>query len=279
MNRRLAHGSSVSALALFVAFAVPASACLAQSAPFSSPDAIRSDLALAPCDNKVRLEAVKALFLRAGATEADLSIVRPKKTDNLVVQIPGREPGKIIFGAHYDKASSGCGAIDNWSGVVIIAHIYAALRSASPAKTFIFAAFGKEEKGLIGSRDMANAIPKDQRKDYCAMVNIDSFGLGAPQTLESASSSKVEKLVRSLAKETGMTYASDSGPGSSDSASFKDKHIPAVTLEGLTNEYSTVLHSPKDTFQKVNLGSVWFGYRLALLLAQRLDSCDCAQFR
>jgi len=269
----------VSVVALFVVFAVPAAACLAQSAPSSTPDAIRADLALAPCDNEARLEAVRALFLRLGATESDISVVRPKKTDNLVVQIPGRETGKIVFGAHYDKASSGCGAIDNWSGVVILAHIYAALRGVSPAKTFIFAAFGNEEKGLVGSRDMANAIPKDQRADYCAMVNIDSFGLGAPQTTENTTSPKLEKFVRSLAKEANITYASSYAPGRSDSISFKDKRIPSVTLDGLTDEYRIVLHSPKDTFEKVNLASVWFGYRLALLVAQRLDSCDCAAFR
>jgi Iap family predicted aminopeptidase len=274
MNGSSLRSGVLSALAFFFSI----SACHGQSDPLSR-DSIQADLADAPCQDQARLEAVKALFMKMGATEADISIVKYKKVEDVVLQIPGQGAGKVVFGAHYDKVKSGCGAIDNWSGVVILTHLYGALRTTTPAKTLIFAAFGREELGLVGSRAMADSIPTKERADYCAMINFDSFGLGIPQVLENASSAKLERFVRTLAKEVHIQYASGPAPGSSDSAPFRQKGIPAITLHGLSNEYAKALHSSEDVPERINLASVWLGFRLAFPLALKLDSCECAAFR
>src|SRR4030095_6437012 len=98
---------------------------------------------------------------------------------------------KIIVGAHYDKVADGCGAIDNWTGIVAMAHLYKTLKEIPLNKTVWFVAFGKEEKGLIGSRAMTEAIKKEDVAQFCAMINIDSLGLTAPQVLRNLSNPKL----------------------------------------------------------------------------------------
>ena len=83
-----------------------------------------------------------------------------------------------------DKVNTGCGALDNWTGIVALAHVFRALRSVPLKKTILFVGFGKEEEGLVGSHAMVDAIKKDGVSEYCAMINIDSLGLAVPQVME-----------------------------------------------------------------------------------------------
>src|SRR3989442_15286033 len=167
----------------------------------STPEAIKGEFNSVPCKNEERLAAVKVLFERLGATESDETVVKYKNVENLVVRKPGPSPETIVIGAHYDKVSDGCGAIDNWTGIVVLAHLYKSLKDAALNKTVFFVAFGKEEKGLFGSSAMVGAIPKDQLDHYCAMINIDSFGLAVPQVLDNVSNAKLRNLAADLAKE------------------------------------------------------------------------------
>ena len=154
----------------------------AQSADnFSTEDNIKEDLKLNVCEDKERLAAVKLLFKKFGATDDEIIIEKFKNVENLVVTKKGKTGETVIVGAHYDKTSEGCGAIDNWTGIVIIANLYKTLRNFSTEKTYLFVAFGKEELGLVGSEAMARAIPKEKRAGYCSMVNFDSFGFNANQ--------------------------------------------------------------------------------------------------
>jgi hypothetical protein len=75
---------------------------------------------------------------------------------------PALRERRPSVGAHYDKVSDGCGAGDNWFGVVAVAYIYRTLKDIPLKKTLVFVAFEKEEKGLVGSRAMAEAIDKEQ---------------------------------------------------------------------------------------------------------------------
>ncbi|RPI28357.1 MAG: Zn-dependent exopeptidase M28 [Acidobacteria bacterium] len=247
--------------------------------PVAEANALRSDLTGIVCDNEMRRQAVRDLLAKHGAGEHEITSMAYKKVTNLAVEVPGTSPERVVVGAHYDKSRRGCGAIDNWSGIVILAHLYKAIRATKPNKTFVFVAFGREEEGLLGSKAMVDAIPKEERANYCAMVNLDSFGMGRPQVLENASTGKLTRLAQAVARENDIPFASGIAAGNSDSSSFRSKGIPAVTLHGLAGRFSEVLHSSADTERAVNLGSVYLGYQFALLLVQRLDSCDCSELR
>ncbi|HYX72918.1 MAG TPA: M20/M25/M40 family metallo-hydrolase, partial [Nitrososphaera sp.] len=176
--------------------------------------------------------------------------------------------------------SDGCGAIDNWSGIVTIAHLYRSLKDIPLKKTILFVAFGKEEKGLIGSRAMVDAIMKDQVAQYCEMINIDSFGLAAPQVADNMSSRKLSTFTADLANEMKIPFGHASIEGAdADSSTFIAKKIPALTLHGLSNEWTSILHSRNDQSSKINPNSVYLGYRLILALVIRLDRSTCGEYR
>ena len=246
----------------------------------STPEQIKVEFDSVPCKNEERLNAAKAFFEKMGAPASDISIDQYKNVENLVIRKQGSSQEKIIIGAHYDKVSDGCGAIDNWSGIVTIAHLYRSLKDIPLKKTILFVAFGKEEKGLIGSRAMVDAIMKDQVAQYCEMINIDSFGLAAPQVADNMSSRKLSTFTADLANEMKIPFGHASIEGAdADSSTFIAKKIPALTLHGLSNEWTSILHSRNDQSSKINPNSVYLGYRLILALVIRLDRSTCGEYR
>jgi len=247
---------------------------------YSTQEQIYADAVKGPCRDRDRLEAITALFKRAGATEADIRIVEFKKGENVVVTLPGSAEGHIVIGAHYDKSDLGCGAIDNWTGVVILSHIYRTSRQIQPQRTVLFVGFGREEAGLEGSMAMAESIPKEERGSYCAMVNLDSFGLAMPQILSNVSTIALEKFTRTVADKAKVPISSAPVDiASADSSWFKRKGIPAVTLHGLSAQWQEIIHTARDKPDRIQAASVYLGYVLSLNLLAQLDNCDCSAFR
>lgn len=280
-------------LSTFVLFIVLGSMASAQQAgpapqssaandPFLPKSAVEESIRSVPCKIPERRGGVKKLFLEAGAKDADVKFESFDKDEaaNVLVRLKGKSAETIVIGAHYDRTNSGCGVTDNWTGVTIIAHIYRYLRDVETEKSYVFAAFDQEEEGLRGSREMVKSMAKEDRENVCSMVNFDSFGQGYPMALRNASSSKMVKFAEDFAKESKVKFTAATIEGaSSDSASFVEKKIPAITLSGLSSEWQKILHSPNDQVEKVNMDSVYLGYRFGLVFVSKLDPLPCSHFR
>jgi hypothetical protein len=85
----------------------------AQDFTFSTGEELRADVARVPCESSRRMTEAKELFRRMGAAESEISIDQYKGVENVTVRKQGDGPGVIVLGAHYDKVSQGCGALDN----------------------------------------------------------------------------------------------------------------------------------------------------------------------
>lgn len=265
---------------ILTTFAVCSILAQQENPAISTQEQITETVKLVPCQMKDRLEAVKKLFVSMGAKEEDVKVEQFKDISNVVVSKKGKSDETIIIGAHYDKVKEGCGAIDNWTGVSIIAHLYRTISKFDTEKSYIFVAFDKEEGGLFGSEAMVKAIPKESRRNYCAMVNIDSFGVGIPQVMGNASNSKLTKYAKDLAKETQFPFAqADILGADADSHSFLDKGIPAITFHGLDGRWETYLHSSGDKVERIKMQSVYIGYRFILNFAVKLNDEGCQNFR
>src|SRR5262249_13811252 len=121
-----------------------------ESVVISSENEIEADAFSVVCENRERQKEVVKLFGKMGASTEDVVIEKFKDAESVVVRKPGATDETIVIGAHYDKVFAGCGAIDNWTGVVAMAHIYKTLRPLTARKGMIFVAFGREEGGLVG---------------------------------------------------------------------------------------------------------------------------------
>ncbi len=261
---------------------LPAEPPAAPSPRVSTVEEVGAEFDAVPCNNKNRRDAVKALFEKMGATPEEISVEKAGSAENVIVKIAGTSANdeKIVIGAHFDKTADGCGAIDNWTGVVSIAHIYRTMKSLKPNRTLIFVGFGEEEKGLVGSRAMVDKIKKEEVASYCAMINIDSLGVAIPQAADNMSSKKMIDVAADIAQQMGMQFAHASIPNAgADSMPFVAKKIPAITIHGLTNDWPKILHSSNDKPEKVNRQSVYLGYRLGLMLLAKVDDSPCDTFR
>lgn len=241
---------------------------------------IKEDLKTAPCEDVDRLDAVKTVFKKMGASDEDLKVQAFDEGENLIITKKGKTDETVIIGAHFDKTSKGCGVIDNWSGIVIIANLYRRINSITPNKTYKFVAFGEEEKGLIGSKAFANSIPKDERKNHCAMINFDSFGFTYPQALGNASDESLIKIAKETSEDLEFKFGSQEVVGAnSDSASFREIDVPAITFHGLSNNWKDYLHQDKDQQNNLKPESVYAGYIFSLKFLAQIDQADCGAFR
>jgi hypothetical protein len=243
---------------------------------FSTQEQLAEDIALAPCKDSERLNAVKALFMKMGAREDELAIEKLDGVENLVLRKRGKSPATIVIGAHYDKVAAGCGAIDNWTGIVTLAHIFKGFKDIPVEKNLVFVAFGREEQGLLGSKAMVKTISKEEVNNYCAMVNIDSLGMTALEIMENTSSGPLIKRAVDVAKriKAPVTPVTITG-ADADSSSFLSKKIPAITISAISSEWRQILHSDNDQVSRVNSLSVYVGYRLALALVGELHNLPC----
>ncbi len=249
--------------------------------PLSTVETIHEDAIAGPCDNAQRQAAAIALFKKMGATDADIKVEKFKDVENVVLTLApdtAGDDGILVVGAHYDKVREGCGAVDNWTGITIVAHLYRSLKNAPRRKKILFVAFGREEEGLVGSKAMVKAIPKEQLPNYCAMVNLDSFGQAAPQVITNLSAPKLTALAERTAKEMKVTFDQSAIEGvDADSSPFKGRGIPSVTLHGLSNGFLTLIHSKNDTADKIKPLSTYLGYRLAFQMLVKLDATKCRE--
>lgn len=277
---RIRHLPICAACAIFLAVPLGSLARQDFKAVISTQEELRQDVTQVPCKESERLNNVKTLFMKLGAQADNLSVEKRDGVENLIIRKAGESAGILVVGAHYDKTRDGCGAVDNWTGIVALAHIYRSLKDHPTKKTLLFVAFGKEEQGLLGSKAMAKSIKKEEVAQYCAMVNIDSLGMAAPQVPENLSSKALVNRVEELARRMEMPFTKINVPfAETDSLSFRDKKIPAVTISALGDGWSEVLHTINDQVSRINPTSVYLGYRLALALVAELDGLPCEASR
>jgi aminopeptidase YwaD len=180
----------------------------------------------------------------------------------------------IVIGAHYDHLGMGgpgsgsrhpdtiaphYGADDNASGVAGIIEMaaYFAEPGNTSNRSIIFAAFGAEELGLLGSLYFAKNPPVEKGQ-MVAMLNFDMIGrLNAEKAIAVAGTGtavETEDLLSTLSENSALTLAySPEGFGASDHSSFYAQDIPVMFFStGAHPDY----HTPLDTYDRINYGGM-----------------------
>ena len=184
---------------------------------------------------------------------------------NVAGYIEGSDPKLknecIVIGAHLDHCGSHMGMIftgadDNASGssvVMAIAHAYSAC-AAKPKRSIVFALFGGEEEGLVGSIYYAAHMPGwFTRVD--GMFNFDMVGEGegagcgyTPEPPELLAALKdADSYVKTLRDTWEIKHV---GVRSSDFAPFFQKGAPCVACS--SNGPHVAYHETGDTIYRIN---------------------------
>jgi len=194
------------------------------------------------------------------------------ESQNVVALIPGKDEKfkdeYIVIGAHYDHLGMGGsgsgsrtldtvavhnGADDNASGVAAVIELAEKMAGEGDNKrSVIFAAFGAEEMGLIGSKTLVAGPPVETDK-MVAMFNFDMVGrldtttnsisIGGSQT-----SVEAEEIMNRLNPGFELAFSPE-GVGPSDHASFYLQDIPVFFIStGAHADY----HTPYDDEEFIN---------------------------
>ncbi len=198
----------------------------------------------------------------------DDSVKEKVNANNVVGYIDNKSNKTIVIGAHYDHLGNNehhhstkpnstdihNGADDNASGVAAVIELS---RMLSKNKTkenanYIFVCFSGEEDGLLGSKQFADDLKKEN-VNVVAMFNMDMIGrLDSLNNLIvggiGTSPSFGEIVQRN--KPAGFAITLDSsGVGPTDHTSFYLKNIPVLNFfTGTHTDY----HKPSDDENKIN---------------------------
>jgi Zn-dependent M28 family amino/carboxypeptidase len=181
---------------------------------------------------------------------------------NVIGILPGTDPAlaseAVVVGAHYDHLGRADGVVypgadDNGSGTAVVLGLARAFAAAGGAgRTLVFAFFGAEELGLIGSRHYVRrpAVPLDRT---VAMVNFDMVGRlqGRPLNVAGGDSgSRLRALVVDAARADAVTIDVNGTPyGPSDHSRFYAAGVPVLFFyTGSHSDY----HRPSDTADKID---------------------------
>lgn len=204
-----------------------------------------------------------------------------RTTHNIIAVLPGKDKQLrneyIVIGSHYDHLGLGGkdsgsrrpdtlgvhpGADDNASGDAVVLELAKYFKKARSPRSIIFAFFGAEEQGLIGSKQFLEWMKKgDPRRinlpadksGIVAMVNLDMVGRMRDKALSvsgTGTSSQFKAIAEQVAEQTVLNVScTPDGYGPSDHASFVAVDIPVLFLTtGGHMEY----HTPDDVPSTLN---------------------------
>ena len=204
-----------------------------------------------------------------------------RTTHNILAVLPGKDKRLrheyIVVGSHYDHLGMGGqgsgsrrpdtlgvhpGADDNASGDAVVLELAKYFNKVRAKRSIIFAFFGAEEQGLVGSKaflewmkqadDKRINLPKD-KNGIVAMVNLDMVGRmrdNAMSVSGTGTSSAFKSIAEQVAEQTHLNIScTPDGYGPSDHASFVAADIPVLFLTtGGHMEY----HTPDDVPSTLN---------------------------
>ena len=205
-------------------------------------------------------------------------VVDEVRAANVIGILPGTDPAlaseAVVIGAHYDHLGRTDGVVypgadDNASGTAVVLGLARAFAAAGGAdRTLVFALFGAEELGLIGSRHYVDhpAVPLDRT---VAMVNFDMVGRLSGRTLSVGggdSGNRLRALVTAAAQLERLAPDVHGSPyGPSDHARFYAAGVPVLFFyTGAHSDY----HRPSDTADKIDAAGM---ARVAALGARVID--------
>lgn len=226
---------------------------------------------------------------------------KERTTHNIIAVLPGKDKQLrheyVVVGSHYDHLGMGGqgsgsrrpdtlgvhpGADDNASGDAVVLQLAQYFKKAGSPRSIIFAFFGAEEQGLVGSKQFLEWMKKDddQRKNLpnnikgiVAMVNLDMVGRMRDHAMSvsgTGTSSEFKTMAEKAAEQTHLNIScTPDGYGPSDHASFVAADIPVLFLTtGGHMEY----HTPDDVPSTLNYDGMQQTLDFSKLLISQLAS-------
>lgn len=238
-----------------------------------APELIRQRLEMVSRKQAERKSVLESLFAEAGCEHVAEEPVHGPKEPNIVCTLEGEGPQTIVVGGHYDFIDRGMGAVDDWSGAVLLPSLYQSLKAAHRRHRFEFVAFDWEESGLVGSRKFVDKLSREDRTNIRAMINLECLGMTPPEVWASRADKRLLDAYARVTRSLGFAVigANVERVGDDDSHPFLNAGIPVLTIHSVTTETLHILHSPADNLQAIHADYYYAAYRIAATYLAYLD--------
>lgn len=200
---------------------------------------------------------------------------------NVLLDLPGERSEWIVFSAHYDSTALSCGAYDNMSGCIVQLAIAEQLKKKKLRCGVRFLWCGSEERGLLGSKAYC-AAHAEELGSWRLNINLDMLGspLGGLVGFSTADE-KTRDYLADFAATQGVSMETRLGLRSSDSNSFADVGVPAVSFARYAPSNSSTVHNRYDSAETVDADRLMediafigaFAETLAMAEEYPLDRC------
>ena len=214
-------------------------------------------------------------ILRAHPEKAHVVMIEEELQNdsyNVVATIEGttKKEEVVVFSAHFDSVSYSKGAYDNATGSTCIMQSLAYFKEHQPKRTIKFVWCGSEEMGLLGSKAYV-ADHKEELTNYKLNINVDMVGctIGTDIACVSANTSLVN-YIKYLGSEVGFAIEPRQGVYSSDSTSFADGGVPALSFARLAPQGGAQIHSHRDVMDFLEEDNYYKTCEFINLFADRL---------
>lgn len=281
------------------------SACALRAVEAPAPDPLKDLARLRQESNPARLEALKEILRERGLpfelqTFESRESPHGRKTGTNVVMTFGSGEREITLGAHYDalewkdgKISQGM--VDNGAGAIIVMRVAEALKDRPLRHPVRVVLFDKEETDLGGSKAY---VAGRKPGEIAAAVNLDIAGYGDSVLFglgKSEGDSRLQGLLGTICAERRLSCLEFPQFPPGDDRSFTAAGIPVVSIgflprlqahqlwlflnggkdsglqEGWEPAILKVIHTPEDTLDKVDPGTLDLATGLVLDMLLRLD--------
>ena len=201
-------------------------------------------------------------------------------SSNAVGEIRGwRHPEQIVvIAAHIDSWDLATGAVDDGFGTAAVLGAARALAASgrAPRRTIRFLLFTGEEQGLLGSRAYVAAHRSEMPDTVCAFA-LD-WGSGPISAIPLAGHAEMRAFFERAASRLHAMEpirVVDGYLAFTDAYAFTLAGVPGIGLYQHSPGYEAIGHSPADTFDKVDPGTL--DHDVATLASLALEVADAPQ--
>ena len=202
---------------------------------------------------------------------------RPRRADNIVLDLPGQGPEWVVLSAHIDGHHLAESAMDNASGLACVLAVVAELapRAGDFECGLRVALFNLEEWALSGSAAYVDGLGGEERAAIRLNLNLDSVAGSPDLTALTSGFPRLQSWLLRRAAACGVSLGAHQPlMANSDHYNFARAGIPAARLvAGFDDPASNLRYvlTPADTRDKVSADDLAGAARLSTRLVE--DAC------
>ncbi|HEV2280133.1 MAG TPA: M28 family peptidase [Acidobacteriaceae bacterium] len=237
-----------------------------------------------PETNQQRLDRLRENFKAAdcnGSRMQEQPIpAKGEQGTNLICTWPGATRGTIVIVAHYEHEGKGEGALADWSGAVLLPFLYEAIQGQPRENNYVFLEAWKR----AGAEVWLKSLPKAERKNIRAVIDVDALGLGSTRFYTTFSpfetappgSAHLQTQLLWAAIDEGLTQPPEQTStrhwlSVDDTDPFRAETIPTIVIHSVPPQSDHVPGSAADVASALDGNAYFQSYHLMCAYLASLD--------